>query len=798
MWQNLKVALRTLSRRPGFSLTVCGMLAVGIAGNTAIFAIYNGLFLRPLPFRGGDRLVDLDETAPKWNLRFVGVANADFHAWHDHNSTFERMAFYTSRDCNLSGDGQAQRLRSLRVTRGMLDVFDLKPALGRNFLPEEDRPNGAKVALLGYDLWRRQFDADPNVLGRVLKLDAEPYTVIGVLPREAVFPLAADAWLPLAVGTEGGSWYLSGIGRLKPGVTIAQARADLSRVHRGLIAAGRGVNEITSPVVNEIRERILGNLKPGAVVLLGAVAVVLLIACADIAGLMMVRAFARSREVAIRAALGASRGNIVGQMLAESVLLAISGGLAGILLGRLGVHALVASMPDQQLPQWISFGLDMRSLAFAIGVTALAAILFGLAPALNAAKGNLQQSLHETSRSSLSRRRRGFLSALVVGEIGLALLLLTSAGLLFQALRNVLKVDPGFRPEKVLTFGVAMPDARYPKDEQRIIFVDRLMERMRTLPGVKHAGAASSVPLGGHWGEFFVAEGQAPLGPNDQNPVVLNIAAAPGYLDAIGVTFLAGRQFTERDGTEASKVAIINETFARRFFPNANPLGKHIRYAWDKDKPKWIEVVGVTRDVKHYGLDQEMRPGVFVPFRQNVIPFTNVVLRTTVDPQTLVAAAREALRQLDPDLPLYEPATMTERLDRSLWDRRFLAWVAAAFGVVAVLLAAAGIFGVISYAVSQRTREIGIRMALGASPILVVRQTLGHGLRLLALGIPIGIAATLGLASVLQRALFGISARDPLTYAAAVTAVSAVVLASNIVPARRAARVDPIQALRAG
>ncbi len=797
MWQNLKLALRILSRRPGFALTVCAMLAVGIAGNTTIFSIYNGLFLRPLPFRGGDRLVDLDETAPKWNLRFVSIANADFHAWRERNSTFEQMAFYTGRDCSLSGHGPAQRVRSLRVTRGMLDVFQLQPAIGRNFLPEEDRPNGAKVVLLGHDLWRRQFNGDPNVLGRVLKLDAEPFTVVGVLPREAVFPIAADVWFPLAAGTEGGSWYLSGIGRLKPGVTIEQARAGLTRIHRGLVATGRGVNDITSPVVNGVRERVLGDLKPGAVVLLGAVAVVLLIACANIAGLMMVRAFARSREIAIRAALGASRGDIVRQMLAESVVLGVAGGAAGILLGRLVLHAMLASLPDDRLPRWVSFAFDGRSAGFGIAITAAAAILFGLAPALSAVKGNLQDRLRDTARSSLSRQRRSFLSVLVVGEIGLALLLLTSAGLLFQALRSVLKVEPGFRAENVLTFRVSMPQAKYPKDEQRVAYVERVIERLRALPGVKYAGAASSVPLGGHWGEFFVAEGQPPLGPNDQNPVVLNVAASPGYLDAIGVKFVAGRQFTERDGDAGTRAAIVNETFARRFFPGGNAVGKRIRYAGDKDKPKWIEVVGVTRDVKHYGLDREMAPSVYVPFRQYVIPFTNVVLRTTIDPRALVAPAREVLRQVDSELPMLQPTTMTEQLDRSLWQRRFLSWLAAAFAGVALLLAAGGIFGVISHAVSQRTQEIGIRIALGASPARVMRQVLCHGLVLLALGVPVGIAAAVGLGGVLQRALFGVSARDPLTYSVAVIAVAAVVLASNIVPARRAASVDPIRALRA-
>lgn len=571
-----KLAFRNAAKKPALSLMVLGMLALGIAGNVAIFSIYNGMFLRPLPFAEAQRLVDLDETAPKWNLRFVGVAHPDFYAWRQHNATFDSMAFFSNTSFNLSGQGVVQRLEAARVTADMLKVLKLRPALGRDILPEEDRPGGAKVALLGQKIWREQFAGDRKILGHVLKLDNEAYTVIGVLPREAVFPFVAEIWVPLAADPKESSYYLNGVGRLKPGVTLDQARADLTRIHRGLVQTGRKENRDTSPALMPLNERYLGDFRPAANVLLGAVAVVLLIACGNIAGLMMVRAATRSRELAIRTALGASRGNIFRQLLAESLLYAGLGGLAGVLLGKALLAALLAAMP-QNPARWLDFSMDYRALGFAVAITGLAALLFGIAPALQAARTDLRAALHDAARGSASRGRRTALSGLVVGEIGLAMLLLVTAALLFQALLNATRVDPGFRAQNVLTYSVSLPQATYSKDPQRVNFVNQLVERMRALPGVTSAAAAQAPPLSGHWGIFFEAEGAQPLGPNEQNPVVLQVTATPGYLETIGVALLKGRQFTERDGEPATRAAIVSQAFARRFFPNADPIGKRIR-----------------------------------------------------------------------------------------------------------------------------------------------------------------------------------------------------------------------------
>lgn len=793
---DLRIACRTLRTKPAFSLMVIGMLALGIAGNAAIFSIFNGLFLRPLPFAEPERLVDLDETAPKWNLKFVGVSNPDFHAWRRDNQTFEGMAFFDGRSFNLSGLGVAQRVRGARVTHDLVSVLGLKLALGRNFLPEEDRPGGAKVALVGYDLWQRLFNGDRNVLGRILQLDNQPYTVVGVLPREAAFPSQAELWVPLAADPDkGGGYYLSGVGRLKRGVSPEQARADLLRVHKGLTQSGRKVNEITSPVLMPLRDRYLGDFRMVSHVLLGAVGIVLLIACVNIAGLMMVRGAARGREIAIRTALGASRGRIVRHLLTESLLLAAAGGLVGVLLGSLGLRGLVSLMPEDT-PRWISFEMDIRFAVFCLAITSAAAVLFSMAPAIQAARADTRGCWQDTApRSTLSRGRRGALSALVAAEIALALMLLVCAGLLVEAFRKVLRVDPGFRPQHVITYSIALPETRYRKPEQRLAFFQNLLERLRALPGVKSAGAASLPPLGGHSGWFFRAEGAPPLGPNEQDPVVLQVVATPGYFDAIGVTFLAGRPFDQRDGDpKGARTAIVNESFARRFWPNAEGIGKRIHYSWAKDE--WMEVIGVTRDVKHYGLDQEMRPGVYIPHRQMAMEVMSIVLRGSMDPRGLVAPAREALRQMDQDLPMFDIRTMTERLDRSLWARRVYSWLFGAFAAVALALAAAGIYGVVSYAVSQRTHEIGIRMALGARPDQVLRQVLRSGMALASIGVAVGLAGALWAARLLETLLFGVSSRDPVIYAAVILGVASVALLANLVPARRAAAVDPMRALR--
>lgn len=795
---DLRIAVRNMRTKPAFSLMVVGMLALGVAGNAAIFSIFNALFLRPLPFHEAERLIDLDETAPKWNLHYVGVSNPDFYVWRKNNSTFEGMAFFTGTSFNLSDRGTAQRIRGANVTYDLLDVLGLKPVLGRNFLPEEDRPNGAKVTLLGYNLWQRSFQGDRNVLGRVLQLDGVSYTVTGVLPREAVLPDRAELWTPLAADTSlknDDGWYLRGVGRLKPGVSTDQASADLLRVHKAMIQSGRKVNEITAPILTPLRDRYLGDYRTVSHILLGGVAVVLLIACVNIAALMMVRGSSRAREIAIRTAMGASRARIVRQLLTENLALATAGGLLGVLLGNLCLRGMKLLIPVDTLPRWISFAMDARFAVFCIAITSAAALLFGLAPAFQASHVDTRGSLQEAgTRSTLSRRRRALLGALVTCEIALALMLSIGAALLVQAFQKVLHVDPGFRPENVISYRINLPDIKYPKPEQRIAFFVNLLERLRAVPGVQYAGAASDPPLGGHQGTFWEAEGSKPLGPNDKNPVVLRVTATPDYFDAIGMTFLAGRPFQDQEADlKYTRSAVVNETFAKYYWNNQSPIGKRIRYRGSKES--WVQVVGLVRDEKHYGLDQEMKPSVFLPLRGAARNSMGIILRGSIDPRMLVAPAREALRQADPELPMFDIRPMTERLNESVWARRSYSWLFGAFAVVALALAAAGIYGVISYAVSQRTQEIGIRMALGAQPGQVLREVLGSGMLLVSIGVAMGLGGTLGAVQLLKTLLFGVSPRDPLIYAAVVLGVASVGLFANFVPARRAASVDPMRAL---
>jgi putative ABC transport system permease protein len=641
-------------------------------------------------------------------------------------------------------------------------------------------------------------------LGRVVKLDGQPYTVIGVLPRGAVFPDRAGLWTPVAADPNSPSgYYLNGLGRLKSGVSIEQAQAGLLRIHKATILDGRKVNEITSPILTPLRDRYLGDFKTVSRILLGAVGIVLLIACVNIAALMMVRGCSRSREIAIRTAMGASRGRIVTQLLTENFVLAVCGALIGVPLGVACLHAMVSRMPAE-MPQWINFSLDAWFALFCAAVTGAAAVLFGLAPTLQASRVDIRGSLQSAAgRTTAARGRRATLAALVISEISLALMLSVSAGLLVQAFRKVLSVDPGFRPENVLTFGISLPDAAYDKPEQKIAYYENLLARLRELPGVTAAGATSAPPLGGHWGGQFEAE-RGHVGARGENPVVLRIAATPGYFDAIGMTVLSGRTFDQQDSKPNSPlVAVVNQTFAKHFWGTENPVGKRIRYPGG---PDWYQVIGLLRDEKHDGLDQDAKPGVFLPYPTAIraangddlrsLRLMSIILRGSKDMAMLAGPAREIVRQLDADVPMYAIQTMPEKLEQSLWTRRAYSWLFGAFAFVAILLAAAGVYGIVSYAVSQRTQEVGIRVALGARPVQVLRQVLLGGMKLISIGVAAGLIGALWTTSLLSTLLFGVSSRDPVIYAAVVIGVTAVGLLANFLPARRAATLDPVQALR--
>jgi len=793
--QDARLAIRGLLKQPTYSITVIGLLTLGIAGNAAVFCVFNGLFLRPLPFPEPERIVNLDETAPRWNVDFAGMNYVDFLNWRENNSTFESMAVHNQREANLTTDDEPVRINGARVTHDMAAVLGIHPVLGRFFTAQEDQPNAERVAMLGYGLWQGRYGGDPKILGRSITLDGIPFTVVGVLPHEAEFISEAELWIPLAQdpNQRAGSFWLNGIGRLKHGVTIEQAREDLTRIHKNAIEQ-RPMNEVTSPVVLPVLQRILGDYRLGTTAMLGAVGLVLLIACINIAGIMLARSLTRGREVAIRLALGAGRGRVVQQHLTESLVLSAVGATLGTALG-LGGTAAFRAMAVNGLPAWVQFGFDVRVLGFVVALTVGAAIIFGMVPALGAARSDAAGTLQSTTtRISTTRARTRALDLLVVGEITLSVILLVAAGLTvrdFQALKNV---DPGFAPENVLMYEVSLPAVSYQDERMRLSFFETYLERIRALPGVESAAGIDFPPLQGHNATHFEIEDAPPEDPDAPRPATSVRVATSDYIETMGITLVGGRSFVPEDGRdEGSNVAIINETFARRYWPDENPLGKRIRAG---SHGQWQTIIGVTRDVKDYGLDTETLQGVYWPFPGHVRSALAVVLRTTVPPDGLVGPARDVLHDMDPSLPMANVATMATVLDESLWVRKGASRISAAFSLIALLMAVGGIYGVVSYRVNQRTKEIGIQMALGAQPGEVLGQVLKHGALIVGVGVVLGIAGAYGAGKILASVLVDANSHDPIVYGIVVGILVAATVAANMLPARRAAAVQPAEVLR--
>ncbi len=799
LWQDLRIACRGLVKQPLLTLMIVGILGIGVAGTMMVFGLFNGLFLHPFPVPRQERLVDLDETAPKWNLKYTGIAYPDFCAWREHNRSFESMYAWTVWGANLSLNDRTERVDALVTTREFFEVLGLQPVLGRCFAEEEDRPNGPKVVLLSTGLWERMFARSPAVLGQTLRLDGEPFTIIGVLPPPAAFPVDVDLWRPLAANPQQGwdSWYLMGVGRLKPGVTVKQACDDLTRIHKGLIAQHPS-NDITSPTVEPLRDRFLGDYRQGITILLGAVLCVLLIACCNVASIILARGTHRGKEVAMRLALGATGGRIIRQILTESVILSVAGAALGVPLGQGGLHLLMTWFAEPiNAPRWLTFQPDVRWAIFCLAVIGAATMASGLVPALHAAHtrdlhGVLQSS---GARSTGSRSRRRVLSAIVVGQVALALTLLVGAGLVFRSFRKVQGIDPGFRTEGVLTYQIALPYARYADENKRQAFFEQHLEKVRALPGVTHAGLTSAPPLSAsHDGRSFEVEGAAKKAPGEQDPITLFVTATPGYFETMNIRLLAGRFFDEQDNRpDSEKTVIVNESFARHFWPGQNPLDKRIRLSGSQD---WMRVVGLTKDVKHYGLDQPMRPSVYGPYGHARSTGMFGVVHTQGDPVSLIPALREIVRAADSDLPIYGIKTMAQRVRAALFLRLIFSWMFVAFGVIAAVMAFAGIYGVVSYWVSQRTQEIGIRVALGARAPDVIRMVLTQGVRLIGLGLGLGLVGAFTLSRLLAGTLYNISPTDPLTFVGVpLLLITAAGLACYL-PARRAARTDPMVSLR--
>jgi len=791
--QDLQIACRNLLRRPAHAALVVVMLGLGIGGNTAMFSLVDSLLLSPLPFDEPERLVWLDETAPEWGLESVSIDYADFHAWSQNNKSFDSLALIKELAYNLVGGEAVERIEAAGVTHDLDRVLRAGPVLGRMFTPEEDAPGGPPVTILSDGLWKRLFAGDAAAIGQTLRLDGKPHEIVGVLPPHIGLPFEAQLWVPIADEPEkAGSYQYSGIGRLAPGATLASAKLDLDRTLEPLIEK-HPFKKAVSSVVTPFRAQLVGQAGSTAWALLAAVALVLVVACVNVAALQLARGTAREKEMGIRAALGARRGRLVRQLLTEGLVLSAAGGALGLALGVWGLRTLGA-MAAEDLPFWVSFAPRTEALLLCLAVGVGTTLVFGLLPAFLTSGVNVVESMRSGGGASASRSRRRSLSGLVVGEMALAQVLLVGAGLVVLSQRELLRVDPGYRAEDVLSFGVALPEASYPEDADRLALYRELRRQLGALPGVTSVAISTKLPFQGHDGYFFEAEGAGDADDGARREVTLLRQTSDGYAATMGIELLRGRELGAA-ATSAGELleVLVNERFAQLYWPGEDPLGRRIRAG---EHQPWLRVVGVSRSVKHYGLAEPARPGVYVPLANNSSSRVSFVLRTAVEPTSLIPSARRVVRGLDAELPLYQVATLEEELSRSLTLRRLTSWLFAVFAIVALTLAAGGTFGVVSYLMQRRTSEIGLRIALGATTRSVLALVLRQGTALAALGAALGLLAGLFAGRLLERLLFQIDTRDPRVFVSVAAMLLGIALIANLLPAIRASRVQPMQALR--
>lgn len=801
--QDLRYAFRLLIKTPAFTIIAILTLALGIGANTAIFTVVNAVLLRPLPFPDASGIVIVAE---KSNYPTITTSYENYADWRDQSHSFESMEATRGFALTLIGTGEPENLAARMVTAGIFSLLRTNAVLGRTFLPEEDRAGGNPVALLSYGLWQRRFAGSRDVLGKFVNLDSVLYTVIGVLPPGFELLQPADVFLPFTPWAktlpDDRNWHpgIVPIARLKPGVSQKQARTEMLGITKRLEEQYPIYNTGTSADVVPLHQQMVNNVRPALLLLLGAVSFVLLISCVNVANLLLARAASRGREVAIRTSMGASRGRVIRQLLTESVLLSLAGGILGLLLAWASLGPLL-KLSAQTLPKAIPVQLDGWVLLFTIGVSLLTGLFFGIVPALRTANLDLRETLNEGSRGSTAgpghHRIRG---ALVASEIALAMLLLVGAGLLLRSFSRLQEVPPGFQSDHLLIADIPLSQTAYAKPEQRSQFFDRLVERAISLPGVRSAGAASFLPVSGGGSVIhFNITGRPPKSPNEYVAAGYR-AVTPHYFETLGIPLQQGRLITAADNEKTPFVTVINISMARTYFPGENPLGKRLQLgALPDDQVPTMEVVGVVGDVRQ-GLDVDPKAEMYLPYRQadSLLPvfLLSIVLRTATDPQLETSALRSAVAQIDPNQPLVRVRTMDENMAATIAQPRFRTWLIGAFAALALLLAAVGVYGVMSYSVTQRTTEIGIRVTMGAQPRDVFRIIVGEGLRLALLGVGVGLIAALILTRTLQSFLYGISSSDPLTFAGVAVLLILVAVAASFFPARRATRVDPMIAMR--
>jgi putative ABC transport system permease protein len=806
--QDIKYGMRMLLKSPGLSIVATIALALGIGANTAIFSVVNAVLLRPLPFPNSEALMSVFEKDQTRGVLRGSYSYPNFFDLRSQNHVFEHVAAYHDSDFIMTGRGEPVRISGVVVTADLFSVLQTVPALGRTFLPNEDKPaDTGRVAVLSQRLFASRFNSDASMLNQQITLDGKQYTIVGVMPHGFEFPVQnepLDLWTTIADDAAGdspitgqrGAHFLRVIGRLKPGVTESQAQAEADTIAARLEQQYPDSNTHKGIHVESALKALVGDIRPALLILLGAVACVLLIACANVANLLLARAMTRHKEMAVRSALGASRLRIVRQLLTESVLLSLAGGALGLALAVWWSDLLIA-LGKNDIPRAIQVGLDWRVLGFTLGVSVLTGLVFGLIPALHLSKTQLTESLKEGRGAGAGARKNRVRGVLVVAELAIAVVLLVGAGLLIQSLWRLQHVNPGLQPENILTFNVSLPEVRYPSEKQ-VRFYRDLMQRVRALPGVQSASAVMPLPLSGdRMGISFQIEGR-PVAPKDEPSADVFIAET-NYFRTMGIPIIKGRDFEDRDQHTSTPVVIITEQFARQYFPGEDPVGKRIHpgiSTWDGDKSTMREIIGIAGDIRNRALNTEPKPAYYLP--QSQLPFTQItaVVKSTNDPRALTSSLTREVRAMDQELPVFSVKTMDEYISSSVAAPRFNTTLLSIFAAVALVLTIIGLYGVMSYSVAQRTNEIGIRMALGAQTRDVLGLIVKDGVKLVLLGLVLGISGALALTRLLSTLLFGVTTRDPMTFVAIAALLSFVAILACYIPAWRATRVDPLEALR--